>query len=133
MSLKRIIREANEGNVMGFQEALGEELRSRIALALEAKKEDMFDDEDEEDEMDDEEEDEIYESFKTGDVIKVAGAEGSIHSAVMVSPTKAYYIPDSGEDSLDEVPDTAMKKASLAKRVTAAEKNAIKEMMKNLK
>lgn len=55
MSIEKIIQHAAEKNPLGMKEALEEELRSRIALALEAK---MNDDEDEEDEEDEDDEDE---------------------------------------------------------------------------
>lgn len=62
MSIKQIIKEAADKNPLGFEDALKEELRARVALALEAKmadndEEDDSDDEDLEDE-DDEDEDE---------------------------------------------------------------------------
>jgi hypothetical protein len=52
MTIQRIIQEAINKNPRDLKEALTEELRGRIRLALEAK---MSDDEDEEDEDDDEE------------------------------------------------------------------------------
>lgn len=54
MSIHDIIKHSVEKNPLAMKEALEEELRSRIALAIEAK---MMDDEDEEEE-DDEDEDE---------------------------------------------------------------------------
>lgn len=54
MSIQDIIKHSVEKNPLAMKEALEEELRSRIALAIEAK---MMDDEDEEEE-DDEDEDE---------------------------------------------------------------------------
>jgi hypothetical protein len=235
MSIKRIIRESNEGNVLGIQEALKEELGRRIALALEEKKKKMYegDDEDYEDDEDYGEIEEskkpktvfashdgytyafrlngidpdfykqpfgrqidtlkkikgftdnakkyhvgakgkptlqsvknwvkmseptqfyarwksdsdgykdqsvevhytkesvITEQFKRGDIIKVPGADGTEHMAVMVSPTKSFYIPDSEDENLDEVPDTVIKKSTIAKRVSAKHKNFAKEILKN--
>lgn len=37
MSIKTIVKEAVDKNALGFEAAVKEELRSRIALALEAK------------------------------------------------------------------------------------------------
>ena len=54
MTVKRIIQEAINESPLGLKEALEEELRNRVRLALEAK---MEDDEDEEDDDEDEEED----------------------------------------------------------------------------
>ena len=53
--VKQIIKEAMDRNPIGLKEALEEELRSRIALALEAKMDDE-DEDDETDETDDEDE-----------------------------------------------------------------------------
>jgi hypothetical protein len=47
MRLKKIIKESMDGNAIGFEEVLKEELRTRVALALEAKKEKMAEEEDE--------------------------------------------------------------------------------------
>ncbi len=56
--VKQIIKEAMDRNPIGLKEALEEELRSRVALALEAKMdhsdEDDYEDEDEEDDLDEE-------------------------------------------------------------------------------
>jgi hypothetical protein len=58
MSIKDIIREAMEKNPLGLREAVTEELRNRVSLALEAKmKESDCDDEDDEDEDEDDEDD----------------------------------------------------------------------------
>jgi len=54
--VKQIIKEAMDKNPIGLKKALEEELKARVALALEAKKDDMENDEDEEDEEEDEEE-----------------------------------------------------------------------------
>lgn len=50
MSVKTLIQEAINKNALGFETALKEELRTRVALALEAKMktEEEHDDEDEE-------------------------------------------------------------------------------------
>ena len=53
--VKQIIKEAMDRNPIGLKEALEEDLRSRIALALEAKMDDE-DEDDETDETDDEDE-----------------------------------------------------------------------------
>ena len=37
MSIKKIVQEATDKNVLGFEQAVKEELSKRIALALEAK------------------------------------------------------------------------------------------------
>jgi hypothetical protein len=55
MSIKEIIKEAANKNPLGFEEALKEELRARVALALEAK---MSDDDEEEDDLEDDEDEE---------------------------------------------------------------------------
>lgn len=55
MSIQDIIKHAVEKNPLAMKEALDEELRSRVALAIEAK---MMDDEEDEDEEEDDEEDE---------------------------------------------------------------------------
>lgn len=58
MSVKTLIQEAINKNALGFEEALKEELRDRIALALEAKMNGESGDEDEEsDDSDDSDED----------------------------------------------------------------------------
>jgi hypothetical protein len=54
MSVQKIIQEAINENPLGLKEALQEELRSRVALALEAK---MNDEEDEDEDTDDDTED----------------------------------------------------------------------------
>jgi ribosomal protein L21E len=54
--VKKIIKEAMEKNPLGLKEAVAEELRARIALALEAKMEESFD---------------LEEEFKVGDRVKV--------------------------------------------------------------
>jgi len=56
MSVQKIIQESINMNPLEMKEAIAEELRARVALALEAK---MKDDEDEEeDDMEDDEDDE---------------------------------------------------------------------------
>lgn len=57
MSIQDIIKHSVEKNPLAMKEALEEELRSRIALAIEAKMMDDEDEEEEEDEDEDEEED----------------------------------------------------------------------------
>ena len=54
MSIEKIIQESINKNPLGMKEALEEELRGRLALALEAKMKKESDDEEDEDEMDDE-------------------------------------------------------------------------------
>ncbi len=71
MSIKQIIQESINKNPVGLKEALEEELRTRVALALEAKMNDEEDDmEDEEDE--DEELAEattvVYRNKETGEI-----------------------------------------------------------------
>jgi len=65
MSLQKIIKESVEKNPLGLKEALEEELRNRVALALEAKmkEEDDYDDDDDDDE--DDEDEELEEATKT--------------------------------------------------------------------
>lgn len=55
MSIEKIIQESVNKNPLAMKEALEEELRGRLALALEAK---MKKESDDEDDMDDEDEDE---------------------------------------------------------------------------
>jgi hypothetical protein len=63
MSIEKIIQESVNKNPLAMKEALEEELRSRVALALEAKMSES-DDEDEDDEDDEDEDDEdMDESF----------------------------------------------------------------------
>jgi hypothetical protein len=62
MSIKQIIQESINKNPLGLKEALEEELRARIALALEAKVA--------ESEHDDEEEDEDEESEQIDEISK---------------------------------------------------------------
>jgi hypothetical protein len=76
MSIKDIIREAMEKNPLGLREAVTEELRNRVSLALEAKMkesshEDDEDDDDDEDEDDDDsdDEDDLDESYNEKDVV----------------------------------------------------------------
>ena len=56
MSVQAIIKEAMNKNPLGFEDALKEELRARVALALEAKMGEV-EDEDEDDEDEDEDDD----------------------------------------------------------------------------
>jgi hypothetical protein len=49
MSIKQIIQESVNRNPLGLKEALEEELRGRVALAIEAKMSEMHEDEDEDD------------------------------------------------------------------------------------
>ena len=58
MSIEKIIKESIDQNQNGLKKALEEELRSRVALALEAKMKEEMDDEDDEDEDDEDEDDE---------------------------------------------------------------------------
>jgi hypothetical protein len=51
MSVQKIIQESINMNPLEMKEAIAEELRARVALALEAK---MKDDDEEEDDMEDE-------------------------------------------------------------------------------
>ena len=53
MSIQKIIQESISGNPLEMKEALTEELRNRVALALEAKMKDDMEDEDEDDMEDD--------------------------------------------------------------------------------
>lgn len=55
MSIQKIIQESINKNPLEMKEIIAEELRARVALALEAK---MKDDEEDEDDMEDEDEDE---------------------------------------------------------------------------
>jgi hypothetical protein len=57
--VKQIIKEAMDKNPIGLKEAVSEELKTRIALALEAKMKKEEDDDmgDDEDDMDDDEDD----------------------------------------------------------------------------
>ena len=64
MSIQDIIKHAVEKNPLAMKEALDEELRSRVALAIEAK---MMDDEDEEEDEDEEDEDEDEEDEEDED------------------------------------------------------------------
>ena len=61
MSIEKIIQESINKNPTAMREALEEELKNRIRLALEASDEEMDDEdddmEDEEDDMEDEDED----------------------------------------------------------------------------
>jgi hypothetical protein len=58
MSVQKIIQESLNENPLEMKEALVEELRARVALALEAKmKDDEEDDEDEDDSDEDNEDD----------------------------------------------------------------------------
>jgi hypothetical protein len=68
MSLQKIIKESVEKNPLGLKEALEEELRNRVALALEAKmkEEDDYDDED-----DDDDEDEVDEEAQPKWKVKI--------------------------------------------------------------
>lgn len=57
MSVQKIIQESINMNPLEMKEAIAEELRARVALALEAKMKDDMEDEDDEDEEDDMEDD----------------------------------------------------------------------------
>ncbi len=61
MSVQKIIQESINKNPLEMKEALSEELRARVTLALEAK---MKEQDDEEDDMEDEEEDDDMEDDK---------------------------------------------------------------------
>lgn len=61
MSVQKIIQESINGNPLEMKEALAEELRARVALALEAK---MSKDEEEDDSSDSEEDNEDEEEEK---------------------------------------------------------------------
>ena len=65
MSIEKIIQESINKNPLGMKEALEEELRNRLALALEAK---MKKESDDEDDMDDEDEEDMDESFNLSDL-----------------------------------------------------------------
>jgi len=74
MSVTKIIEESVNKNPIGMKDALKEELRTRVALALEAKmkkEEDDMDDEDEDDEDDDDDEDSLDESKSVDDFMKL--------------------------------------------------------------
>lgn len=58
MSVKDIIKEAMNENPIGVKGALEEELRARVALALEAKMNDEEDDDDDEEDNEDDDDDE---------------------------------------------------------------------------
>lgn len=60
MSVEKIIQESVNKNPLGMKEALEEELRSRLALALEAKMNNEDDDDDEDDDELDEAKTDIY-------------------------------------------------------------------------
>lgn len=64
MSIKNILQESINKNPIDFKEALEEELRSRVALALEAKM--SKDEDDDEDEDDEDEDEEINENWDKG-------------------------------------------------------------------
>lgn len=67
MSLQKIIKESVEKNPLGLKEALEEELRNRVSLALEAKmkeEDDMEDDDEDEDDEDDEVDEEAQPKWK---------------------------------------------------------------------
>ena len=75
MSIQKIIQESINGNPLEMKEALAEELRNRIALALEAKMSDDEDDNgddssDEDNEDDDEDEDMKKEEVEQIDELK---------------------------------------------------------------
>jgi len=91
--IKQIIREAMDRNPIGLKEALEEELKARVALALEAKMEEL--------EQIDEGLD-LSENFKRGDVIEVPGSGNTKHKAVMLTATNAVYLEDDG--SVERVP-----------------------------
>lgn len=65
MSIEKIIQESINKNPLGMKEALEEELRNRLALALEAK---MKKESDDEEDMDDEDEEDMDESFDLSDL-----------------------------------------------------------------
>ena len=66
MSIQKIIQESINGNPLEMKEALAEELRARVALALEAKMKDEEEDDDSEEDNDDED-DMKKESFDLSD------------------------------------------------------------------
>jgi len=57
MSVQKIIQESINMNPLEMKEAIAEELRARVALALEAKMKDDMEDEDDEDDEDEDEDD----------------------------------------------------------------------------
>ena len=58
MSVEKIIQETINKNPLGMKEALEDELKERIRLALEASDEEMDDEEMDDEEMEDDEDDE---------------------------------------------------------------------------
>ena len=58
MSVQKIIQESINGNPLEMKEALAEELRARVALALEAKMNDQEEEEDSSDSNEDNEDEE---------------------------------------------------------------------------
>jgi hypothetical protein len=63
MSIQEIIQHAIDKNPLALKEALEEELRGRVALALEAKMREQEEDEDDEDDDEDDEDEDMKESF----------------------------------------------------------------------
>ena len=79
MSVQKIIQESINMNPLEMKEAIAEELRARVALALEAKMKDH--EEDDEDEMDEEYDEELEEVFASDYAGMHANFKKSVNSA----------------------------------------------------
>lgn len=129
MSMKTLIKEAANKNALGFEAALKEELRSRMALAIEAKmngEEESDDASSEEDDEDDKEAmrnesaqlDEISSKLASGYSVKASDASrnkklpvkkvGNRIAGVHRADEKVRKME--GKSSTAKVPTTSMKK-----------------------
>ena len=103
MSIQKLIQESIAGNPLEMKEALAEELRSRIALALEAK---MKDDEKDDDEDDDEDKDDMKkEEVEQIDELKKSTLASYVSKAADNAASKAveYGAKKAQSDEMDRM------------------------------
>ncbi|MFA7407853.1 MAG: hypothetical protein WCY93_08585 [Anaerolineaceae bacterium] len=143
MSINDILTEALKREPLALKEAVHKELSARIVSLLEGDDEEDCGDKDKarKDGDDDDEEDEdkssgslkeaFVSNFKRGEVIEVPGGKGSVHKAVVISPSKAVYLEDDG--SVEPVPESVFKISKLTSRPTAADKKLAQSYLKNMK
>ena len=101
MTIQKLIQESIAGNPLEMKEALAEELRSRIALALEAKMKDD-EDEDDEDEDDKDEDDEDEDDMKKEEVEQIDELKKS---------TLASYVSKAADNAASKAVEYGAKKA----------------------
>lgn len=99
MTVKRIVEEAINESPLGLKEALEEELRNRIFLALEAKMEDDDEDDEEDEEDDDEKLDEISQETLKSYMKRASHSSGGSENALDKLKAKARANKVLGNDA----------------------------------